>query len=131
LKQVLILLAHGSRDPRWKLPVERLCRALRSKLHGIDVSLAYLERSRRDLESQVGVFAELGFRRLTIVPVFIGSGRHLKRDLTKKVKVLRRRHQSLRIVVQRAIGEQPRVMAAIASAIAAGTASPRRSARRS
>jgi sirohydrochlorin cobaltochelatase len=131
LKQVLILLAHGSRDPDWSTPVERLIHAVARRLRGVDVALAFLESTLPDLETQVAIFAELGYRRQTIVPVFLGSGRHLKRDLAKKTEVLRKRHKGVRITVERALGERPRVIEALAAAIAAGIPSPRRSARRS
>ena len=120
MKRAVILLAHGSRDPAWRLPIERLCRAIGAKLNGVPVAPAYLESMQPDLESQVGAFAELGCRRQTIVPVFIGAGRHLKRDLARKVKALGRRHKGVRLTVKRALGEQRQVLAAIAAAIAAG-----------
>lgn len=120
MKRVVILLAHGSRDPQWRLPIERLCRAVRARLYGVRVAPAYLENMRPDLESQVGMLAERGYRDQTIVPVFVGSGRHLKRDLARKVKTLGRRHRDVRLKVQRAIGERREVIAAIAAAIATG-----------
>ena len=120
MKRVVILLAHGSRDPQWRAPIERLCRALAARLSGVRVASAYLESMQPDLESQVAALAARGYRHQTIVPVFIGAGRHLKRDLVRKVKALNRRHKDVRLKVGRAIGEQRRVLAAIAEAIAAG-----------
>jgi sirohydrochlorin cobaltochelatase len=131
LKRAVILLAHGSRDPQWRRPIERLCRALRAQLNGVRIAPAYLESMRPDLAAQVGALVRLGCRQLTIVPVFIGTGRHLRRDLARQVKALGRRHPGARFKVERAIGEQPSVLAAIAAAIAAGIPSPRGSARRS
>jgi len=91
---------------------------LARKLGGA-VATAYLEFTQPDLESQVGSLAERGFRRVRIVPVFLGAGRHLKRDLARKATALRRKH-SMQISVGRAIGEQSAVMAAIAAAIEKG-----------
>ena len=118
MKQAVLLFAHGSRDPRWRLPVERLRRTLARRLGGA-VATAYLEFSRPDLESQVAAFVDQGFKRVRIVPVFLGAGRHLKRDLARKATALRRKH-SMRISVGRAIGEQSAVIAAIAGAIEKG-----------
>jgi sirohydrochlorin cobaltochelatase len=59
-----------------------------------------------------------GVRSLRIVPVFLGSGGHLKDDLPKLVAEIRERHKDLEITVEPPIGEQPEVIVAIARAIA-------------
>jgi sirohydrochlorin cobaltochelatase len=120
LKRAVILFAHGSRDPQWRAPIERLCRALRARLRGVRVAPAYLESMQPDLEAQVGALARLGYLDQSIVPVFVGAGRHLKRDLVRQVRALNRRHPEVRLTVAPALGEQRKVLAAIAAAIAAG-----------
>jgi len=86
---------------------------------------------RPSLDEAIASLATAGVRSVRVVPVFVGSGRHLKRDLAKKAAALRRRHKAVRITVERAIGERPRVIEALAAAIAAGIPSPRGSGRRS
>jgi sirohydrochlorin cobaltochelatase len=120
LKRAVILFAHGSRDAQWRRPVERLARALGKKSRGPQVLTAYLEHTAPSLESRVDALCRRGYARLTIVPVFFGTGRHLKRDLAAKAAALRQRHKGLRLVVERAVGERPRVIAALAAALAAG-----------
>jgi sirohydrochlorin cobaltochelatase len=119
LKRALLLLAHGSRDPQWRKPLERLLEAVSSRSRFDAVALAYLESTAPDLESTVGELFDGGIRRQTIVPVFLGSGRHLKRDLVRKVAALHKRHAGLRLTVRPPIGEQRAVIEAIAIAIAA------------
>jgi sirohydrochlorin cobaltochelatase len=128
LKQVLILLAHGSRDPQWSRSFRRLASLLSKRFL---VKVAYLEFMRPSLDGAIASLATAGVRSVRVVPVFVGSGRHLKRDLAKKAAALRKQHKGLRITVERAIGEKPEVIKALARAIAAGIPSPRRSARRS
>lgn len=115
--RAVILLAHGSRDPGWRRPIERLARLLRRN-RKIHFSVAYLESTAPDLETQVARLAARGYRSQTIVPVFLGSGRHLKRDLARKTGALENRHKGLRITVQRAIGERREVIDALAAVIA-------------
>jgi len=43
LKQGIVLVAHGSRDPEWSRPFERLAAALEKKLPAVAVALCYLE----------------------------------------------------------------------------------------
>ena len=114
MKQAVILFAHGSRDPQWARPLRSLAARLSKKF---SVRLAYLEQMRPSLDEAVGALAAAGARRVRIVPVFLGSGRHLKRDLARMTARLRRRHQDLRIRVERPVGEQPRVVTAMARAI--------------
>ena len=128
MKQVLILLAHGSRDPQWSRSFRRLASLLSKRFL---VKVAYLEFMRPSLDEAIASLATAGVRSIRVAPVFVGSGRHLKRDLAKKAAALRKQHKGVRITVERAIGEKPEVIEALARAIAAGIPSPRRSARRS
>lgn len=128
MKRVVILLAHGSRDPRWSRPFKRLASLLSARFL---VRVAYLEFMRPSLDEAAAKLIAAGVQSVQVVPVFVGSGRHLKRDLARKAAALRKRHPRLRIAVRRAIGEDTRVIQAIARAIAAGTSSPRGSGRRS
>ena len=80
--------------------------------------LAFLELMRPALpECTAALYAD-GVRSLRVVPVFFGSGGHLKDDLPKLVAEIRGRHADLAITVEPPIGEQPEVIAAIAKAIA-------------
>ena len=126
MSRAVILLAHGSSDPRWSRPIKMLLDRLCRRGLGADaVALAFLEKSRPTLETAVSVFAELGYKKQTVVPIFLGRGRHVSRDIGKKVAALRKRHKGVRITVQPSIGEQPKVIEAIAGAIAASIAAAR------
>ena len=112
-KQGLVLFAHGSRDPSWARPVRRIA----ARLRGIyRVEVAYLEHMRPTLEEALGRLVP-EVRTVRIVPLFLGAGGHLKRDLPKLVSAARRRHRGVKLVLEKPIGEQPAVLAAIAKAI--------------
>jgi sirohydrochlorin cobaltochelatase len=55
-----------------------------------------------------------------VVPVFLGQGGHLKRDLPALADSVRARHPGLELVLEPAIGGQPAMIAALAAAIARG-----------
>lgn len=55
-----------------------------------------------------------------MVPVFLGQGGHLKRDLPALADSVRARHPGLELVLEPAIGGQPAMIAALAAAIARG-----------
>lgn len=81
---------------------------------GCVVRTAYLESMRPSLNEAVTKLRSSGVKRITIVPLFIGSGAHIKNDIPKLVGS----HPGIKIVIEPPIGEQPRVIEAIAAAIA-------------
>ena len=80
--------------------------------------LAFLELMRPSLPDCAAALYAEGVRSLRVVPVFFGSGGHLKNDLPKIVDDIRGRLAGLQITVEPPIGEQPEVIAAIAKTIA-------------
>jgi len=128
LKRGIVLFAHGSRDPEWARPFESIASQLSKKFL---VRLAYLEMMRPPLGEAVTALAAAGATSIRVVPLFLGAGGHVKDDLPRLVSAARADHPQVEITLAEAIGEQPRVIEAIAAAIAAGIPSPRGSARRS
>lgn len=118
MKQGIVLFAHGSRDPEWSRPFERIAAALAKKLPAATVALAYLEHG-PSLNEGLAALAAKGAASVRIVPVFLGHGGHAKSDLPRLVEDARARHPSLRLALDPTIGEQPEVIEAIASAISA------------
>ena len=122
MKQGLILFAHGSRDPQWARPFKRIAASL-SKKKTLLVKVAYLELMKPSLHEAIAFMTARGVRSIRIVPAFLGAGGHVKRDLPRLVTAA---NPTVRIRIDRPIGEQPAVVKAIAAAIAkrGGRASP-------
>ncbi len=120
-RHAIVLFAHGARDPEWARPLERIAHSLAQRRSGVAVRIAYLEMMRPSLEEAVAALADEGAARVTVVPVFLGQGGHIKEDLPRLVTAAQAAHPGLLIEAQPAIGEQPEVIEAIASAIAART----------
>ena len=117
MKEGIVLFAHGSREPEWAQPFERIAGQLSEKFF---VEVAYLERMRPTLEEAVTVLAAKGVKRLRIVPLFLGVGGHIKEDLPKLADAARARHRDVEIVLERTIGERKEVTDAIAAVITKG-----------
>jgi sirohydrochlorin cobaltochelatase len=83
------------------------------------VALAFLERMTPTLEEAVAKLVADGATRIRIVPVFLGAGGHVIDELPVKVARLREQHAGATIAIAAPIGEQPRVIEAIAEAICA------------
>jgi sirohydrochlorin cobaltochelatase len=107
----VILFAHGAREPEWALPFENIRDRLR--VAGLTVELAFLEIMSPSLEEAAARLAGKGAETVTIVPLFLAQGGHLKRDLPAMVKRIRKRHANTEFRVTPALGEAPEIVAAI------------------
>ncbi len=80
--------------------------------------LAFLELMQPSLAECAAALYGEGVRKLRVVPVFLGSGGHLKEDLPKLVKGIGSKYRDLEIVLEPRVGELPEVISAIARTIA-------------
>ncbi|GAA4027316.1 CbiX/SirB N-terminal domain-containing protein [Actimicrobium antarcticum] len=110
----LILFAHGARAAGWAAPFERLQQIASAQLPTVAVRLAFLELMTPQLPETVAALVLDGCTNVTIVPVFLGQGGHVLRDLPLIVEALRVSHPALVIKVAAAVGENPDVLDAIA-----------------
>ena len=109
----IILFAHGARDPHWARPVQRLQRLLAERMPGALVEAAYLEHMTPALEEAADAIIARGITELSIVPVFISEGAHLKEDLPLRVEALGKRHPTIPMRIAPPIGEVDTILSAI------------------
>lgn len=112
--RALVLFAHGARAASWAAPFERLRALAQARLPGCEVALAFLELMTPSLPDAVAELAARGIDEVTVVPVFLGQGGHLQRDLPALAERVRAAHPGLRLHVAGAVGEDPGVLAAMA-----------------
>ncbi|MEY3296336.1 MAG: cobalamin [Pseudomonadota bacterium] len=112
----LILFAHGARDPRWAAPFEAVAATVRAARPGLPVRLAFLEFMVPTLPEAGGALVAAGCSHLTVLPMFLGAGGHVRQDLPRLLDGLRAAHPGLQVVLQPAVGEIDSVVAAMAAA---------------
>lgn len=109
-----ILFGHGSRDPAWRIPIDRVA----SRMLEIDanclVRCAFLELTEPDLDSVSVELISMGIEHITIVPMFLGVGRHAREDLPLLVVQLRKTFPTVNFVLRPSVGEEPRVIEMLA-----------------
>lgn len=110
----LVLFAHGARDPVWAEPFRRMQARLRQQRPDCRVELAFLESMQPTLQAVAAALTEEGVRRLTVVPLFLAQGGHLREDLPRLVDGIRRDLPGLEITVATAIGDSADLTNAIA-----------------
>jgi len=113
MTQGLILFAHGARAASWAAPFERLRDATQAQVPGTEVALAFLELMTPSLPDTVAAMVGRGIERITVVPVFLGQGGHLLRDLPALCNTIRMEHSGLKLHVVGAIGEDAGVQKAM------------------
>jgi sirohydrochlorin cobaltochelatase len=118
----LVLFAHGARAPGWAEPFQRLRALTAAQRPDCTVSLAFLELMTPALPDEVAALVAQGVRDITIVPVFLGQGGHLLRDLPQLMETLHADYPDVRFAKVPAVGEDPDVLAAMASYCAAAPA---------
>ena len=110
----LILLAHGSRDPLWRQPIEAVHQLLQALQPGLPCICAYLDACAPDLPAATQSLIAQGVQHLIVLPLFLGTGKHAREDIPCLLDELRRQHPGCQFDLQTAAGENPRVTALLA-----------------
>jgi sirohydrochlorin cobaltochelatase len=113
-KTALILFAHGARDPIWTAPFERVLARVRNEAPARDAMLAYLEFIAPDLRAAIAAQVANGHRAVRVVPLFLGPGGHLRRELPQLLDEARAAHPGVDIEATPPAGEDSGVVAALA-----------------
>jgi sirohydrochlorin cobaltochelatase len=114
MTEAIILFAHGARDPQWSRPFEAVAQRIKALRPDAEIRLAYLEFMQPSLSEAGHEVAAMGTRVVTVVPMFLGAGGHVRRDLPALLEDLKRRHPTVAWSLQQAIGEAPSVIEAMA-----------------
>jgi sirohydrochlorin cobaltochelatase len=115
MKKAMILFAHGARDPKWAAPFQRLQQIVRARSPEMGVALAFLELMAPRLPEAAAALVAEGAEEVTVVPVFLGQGGHVLRDLPALLEELKATHPEVRFKAADAVGEDAEVLNAIAS----------------
>jgi sirohydrochlorin cobaltochelatase len=110
----LVLFAHGARDPQWAEPFKRIQAAVRARRSGTVVELAFLELMQPVLAEAINKLVADGHRRITVAPLFMAQGGHLRNDLPKLLDSIRAAHAGVEISVLPAVGDVETILNAIA-----------------
>ncbi len=108
----LILFAHGARDPEWAAPFRKIQAAVAGRCPGLTVELAFLEFIPPALPDAVEKLAK-GHDLITIAPLFMAQGGHLKHDLPLILDDLRRRFPAITLTLLPAVGDVDIILDAI------------------
>ncbi|MBV8034023.1 CbiX/SirB N-terminal domain-containing protein [Roseateles sp.] len=113
----LLLFAHGARDPAWAGPFERVAERLRTARPQTPLALAYLEFMSPGIEEAAEALAATGCTRVHVLPLFLGTGGHVRRDVPPLLDSLRQRHgDAVEWLLHPPVGEHEAVLQAMCDA---------------
>ncbi|MEU9033045.1 sirohydrochlorin chelatase [Streptomyces sp. NPDC048383] len=84
--RVLLLIAHGSRDPRHATTVRALTRRIRSMRPGLRVSTAFLDFEPPSVAAELALLAQHGARRVVAQPLLLTQAFHARTDLPRALR---------------------------------------------
>ena len=108
----MILFAHGSRNPAWRKPFDKLVKdvAKRGQCRAV---LAFGEFMTPTLAQAANALAQSGAKRAVIVPLFLGGGAHVRGDVPRLAREAAQT-SGLKIKIARTVGENAAVLRAMA-----------------
>ncbi|MEO5658180.1 MAG: CbiX/SirB N-terminal domain-containing protein [Polaromonas sp.] len=101
----IVLFAHGSRDPLWRLPIEAVAAQISARQPDILVRCAYLEICAPTLPEAATDLIAAGARQLRVLPLFLGIGKHAREDVPRLIAQLRASHPDVIIELLPSVGE--------------------------
>jgi sirohydrochlorin cobaltochelatase len=109
-KKAIILFGHGSRDALWHLPIQAVAERIRVTSPSTTVTCAYLELTEPSLGNAAADLIASDVSEITILPMFLGVGRHAREDLPALITELKQNHPNTTFQVQPAVGENTQVL---------------------
>ena len=119
MKSAIVLFAHGARDPEWAQPFFIIRDQVAQQFPDVPVSVAFLEIMRPTLGEAIAELAAQGVNTITLIPLFMARGGHLKEDLPRLLSDIYQQHTSIHFHTAPAIGEVDAVLQCIAQWVGA------------
>ena len=105
----LLLLAHGSTDPKWKEPFEALKHSVAETQGAAAVRLAFMQFATPSLEDAVAEADSDRVARLDVLPIFLATGAHVERDIPELVRFAQSTYPAVDIRLLPAVGTDARM----------------------
>ncbi|MBF0290956.1 MAG: CbiX/SirB N-terminal domain-containing protein [Nitrospinae bacterium] len=115
----IVLLAHGSRDAKWREPFDLLAGKIAKRLPDTAVRVSFLKDLEPDIYAAVDGLAKAGATHITVVPVFLAAGGHSGNDFPVMANRLSVEHPGVKFRWTEVIGSWEEVIEAMAVAVCA------------
>ena len=99
----LVILAHGSRDPRSAATVHSLVKCLRETRDDLRIEASFLDHCPPTPYQVLGKLAAEGVEEVVVLPLLLSSAYHAKIDVPAVVDEARSRFPGLRIIALKSL----------------------------
>lgn len=110
---VLLVIAHGSRDPRHAATVATLCARVRSLRAGLRVEAAFLDFNAPRVGQVLDRLAAEGAHDVVALPLLLTRAFHAKADIPAVLRETTARHPGLRVRRAEVLGPSPLLIRAL------------------
>jgi sirohydrochlorin cobaltochelatase len=110
----LLLFAHGARDAAWALPFQAVAQRCAEQRPEQPVALAFLEFMAPSLVDAGNALARQGCTAIDVVPLFLGAGGHVRKDIPLLLDQLMTLHPGVQWRLQPTVGESAELIDAMA-----------------
>ncbi|MCZ4124507.1 sirohydrochlorin chelatase [Streptomyces sp. H39-S7] len=121
---VLLVIAHGSRDPRHAATVHALTQQVRAARPGLRVVTGYLDFCAPTVAQVVDRLAAEGVRDVVALPLLLTRAFHAKADIPAVLRESTAAHPRLRVAVADVLGPSPLLTAALERRLAEAGVTP-------
>jgi sirohydrochlorin cobaltochelatase len=119
VEPALLVVGHGSRDPRGAREFHELVALVREREPGLAVEGGFIELSRPPISECVNRLAEGGARRISAVPLMLLAAGHAKDDIPATLVREKMLHPDVSFEYGRALGIRPELLSLIDERISA------------
>ena len=105
----IILLAHGSRREVANNVLPQLASMIQEDRSFGKVDSAFLQFTSPSLETALEEHIKEGVKNITVVPVFLFNGIHLKEDIPEILEKKKEKHPDVNILMAQPLGADPRI----------------------
>ncbi|OPX56600.1 hypothetical protein BTE48_03250 [Oceanospirillum multiglobuliferum] len=111
-KRLLVLLAHGSRDPKWQEPFQLIKQQIQAS-QSLPVILAYMELCEPSLATIAEQINPEQTCQIDVLPLFFAAGRHLRQDVPQQIEQLEQQYPQLTIKLHPPVGVHHKLVQAL------------------
>jgi sirohydrochlorin ferrochelatase len=113
VRPVLLVVAHGSRDPRHAATVHALTQRVRAARPGLRVATAYLDFNAPSVSQVIDRLAAEGVREVVALPLLLTRAFHAKADIPAVLREATAGHPRLSVRQAEVLGPSPLLTAAL------------------
>ena len=106
----VLLVDHGSRRDEANALLDDVAHALAERLPGRIVRIAHLEIAAPSIAEGIDACVAAGARSITVLPWFLGPGRHTRDDIPAQVTAATARHPGVTAEVRAPLGLHPKMV---------------------